>query len=194
MEKDPMDRNEMRGEINRLNYILNEKKKSTDETNFVKDLIKLELKIMAALASLKIIPRNESLNRAFNTEYKVLTEQSRITWENYLQNIPAYEHQLQKILTAEDDFPLDPDYLHNNLNKLLTNASDIRELYDDTINYIKKKAAEPEFNNIYNLTRDLVNHLLVAVKDIVELDEKFMETMNRNNVDYVEKYKLYDVD
>ena len=49
-------------------------------------------------------------------------------------------------------------------------------------------------NNIYNLTRDLVNHLLAAVKDIVELDEKFMETMNRNNIDYVEKYKLYDVD
>ena len=77
---------------------------------------------------------------------------------------------------------------------MLTNASDIRELYDDTINYIKKKAVEPEFNNIYNLTRDLVNHLLAAVKDIVELDEKFMEAMNRNNVDYVEKYKLYDVD
>ena len=61
--------------------------------------------------------------------------------------------------------------MHNNLNKLLTNASDIRELYDDTINYIKKKAVEPEFNNIYNLTRDLVNHLLAAVKDIVELDD-----------------------
>ena len=122
-----MDRNEMKEEINRLNEpealkfqkILNEKKKSTDETNFVKDLIKLELKIMAALAGLKVIPRNEAINKAFNTEYKVLTEQSRITWENYLQNIPAYEHQLQKILTAEDDFPLDPDYLHNNLNKLL---------------------------------------------------------------------------
>ena len=149
-----MNRNEMKEEINRLNYILNEKKKSTDETNFVKDLIKLELKIMAALASLKIIPRNEAINKAFNTEYKVLTEQSRTTWENYLQNIPAYEHQLQKILTAEDDFPLDPDYLHNNLNKLLTNASDIRELYDDTINYIKKKAVEPEFNNIYNFNNN----------------------------------------
>ena len=62
-----MDRNEMRGEINRLNYILNEKKKSTDETNFVKDLIKLELKIMAALASLKIIPRNEAINKAFDS-------------------------------------------------------------------------------------------------------------------------------
>lgn len=189
-----MDRNEMKKEINRLNYILNEKKKPAAETNFVKDFLKLEIKIKGALAGLKIIPRNEAINKALNTEYKVLTEQSRITWENYLQNIPAYEHQLQKILTAEDDFPLDPDYLHNNLNKLLTNASDIRELYDDTINYIKKKAAEPEFNNIYNLTRDLVNHLLAAVKDIVELDEKFMETMNRNNVDYVEKYKLYDVD
>ena len=60
--------------------------------------------------------------------------------------------------------------------------------------FLEFTAAEPEFNNIYNLTRDLVNHLLAAVKDIVELDEKFMETMNRNNVDYVEKYKLYDVD
>lgn len=177
-----------------MSNILNEKKKSTDETNFVKDFLKLEIKIKGALAGLKVIPRNEAINRAFNTEYKVLTEQSRITWENYLQNIPAYEHQLQKILTAEDDFPLDLGYLHNNLNKLLTNASDIRELYDDTINYIKKKAAEPEFNNIYSLTRDLVNHLLAAVKDIVELDEKFMETMNRNNIDYVEKYKLYDID
>lgn len=173
---------------------MNEKKKSTDETNFVKDLIKLELKTMAALASLKIIPRNEAINKAFNTEYKVLAEQSRTTWENYLQSIPAYEHQLQKILIAEDTFPLDLDYLHNNLNKLLTNASDIRELYDDTVSFIKKKATEPEFNNIYNLTRDLVNHLLAAVKDIVELDEKFIETMNRNNIDYVEKYKLYDVD
>lgn len=80
------------------------------------------------------------------------------------------------------------------MNKLLTNASDIRELYDDTINYIKKKVAEPKFNNIYDLTRDLINHLLAAVKDIVELDEKFIETMNRNSIDYVEKYKLYDVD
>ena len=175
-----------------MNYILNEKKKSTDETNFVKDFLKLEIKIRGALASLKIIPRNEAINKAFNTEHKVLTEQSRATWENYLQNIPAHEHQLQKIRTAEDDF--DADYLHNNLNKLLTNASDIRELYDDTINYVKKKATEPEFSNIYNLTKNLVNHLLATVKDIVELDERFMETMNRNNIDYIEKYKLYDVD
>lgn len=189
-----MNRDEMRGEVNRLNCILNEKKSSTAEINFVKDFLKLEIKIRGALASLKIIPRNEAIHKAFNTEYKVLTEQSRATWENYLQNIPAYEHQLQKIRTAEDDFYLDPDYLHNNLNKLLTNASDIRELYDDTINYIKKKATEPGFSNIYNLTKNLVNHLLATVKDIVELDEKFMETMNRLNVDYAEKYKLYDVD
>lgn len=73
-------------------------KKSTDETNFVKDFLKLEIKIKGALAGLKIIPRNEVINKAFNTEYKVLTEQSRITWENYLQNIPAYEYQLQKYL------------------------------------------------------------------------------------------------
>lgn len=173
---------------------MNEKKKSTDETNFVKDLIKLELKTMAALASLKIIPRNEAINKAFNTEYKVLTEQSRATWENYLQSIPTYEHQLQKILIAEDTFPLDSDYLHNNLNKLLTNVIDIRELYSDTGSFIKKKATEPEFSNIYNLTKDLVNHLLAAVKDTVELDKEFIETMSRNSIDYVEKYKLYDVD
>lgn len=79
-----------------MSNILNEKKKSTDETNFVKDFLKLEIKIKGALAGLKVIPRNEAINRAFNTEYKVLTEQSRITWESYLQNIPAYEHQLQK--------------------------------------------------------------------------------------------------
>ena len=189
-----MNRNEMREETNRLNYILNEKKNSTDETNFVKDFLKLEIKIRGALASLKIIPRNEALNRALKSNFEVLNEQSISTWENYLRNIPAYENTLQKIRTVEDDFPLDPNYLHNNLNRLLANASDIRELYDDTVDYIKKKATEPEFSNVYNLTRNLVNHLLATVKDIVELDEKFMETMNRLNIDYVEKYKLYDVD
>ena len=50
-----------------MSNILNEKKKSTDETNFVKDFLKLEIKIKGALAGLKIIPRNEAINRAFNT-------------------------------------------------------------------------------------------------------------------------------
>ena len=40
MKEDLMNRNEMREEINRLNNILNEKKKSTDETNFVKATIR----------------------------------------------------------------------------------------------------------------------------------------------------------
>lgn len=91
-----MNRNEMRGEINRLNCMLNEKKNSTAETNFVKDFLKLELKIMAALASLKIIPRNEALNRALKSNFEVLNEQSIATWENYLRNISAYENTLQK--------------------------------------------------------------------------------------------------
>lgn len=178
--------------MNRLNYILNEKKSSTTEANFVKDFLKLELKIMAALASLKIIPRNESLNRALKSNFEVLNEQSIATWENYLRNISAYENTLQKIITTENDF--DAEYLHNNLNKLLTNASDIRVLYNDTIGYIKRRRNEPEFEHAYIMTRDLVNNLLVAVRRLVELDEKFIETMNRNSIDYVEKYKLYDVD
>lgn len=187
-----MNRDDMRGEVNRLNCILNEKKNSTDETNFVKDLIKLELKTMAALASLKIIPRNESLNRAFKSNFEVLNEQSIATWENYLRNMSAYENALQKITITENDF--DADYLHNNLNKLLTNASDIRTLYNATIGYIKRRSNEPEFEHAYIVTRDLVNNLLIAVRRLVELDEKFMETMNSLNVDYVEEYKLYDVD
>lgn len=187
-----MNRNEMQGETNRLNYILNEKKKSTDETNFVKDFLKLELKIIAALASLKIIPRNEALNRAFKSNFEVLNEQSTVTWENYLRNITAYENTLQKIITTENDF--DAEYLHNNLNKLLTNASDIRVLYNNTIGYIKRRRNEPEFEHAYIVTRDLVNNLLVAVRRLVELDETFMGVVERNNIDYVEKYKLYDVD
>lgn len=187
-----MNRNEMRGETNRLNCILNEKKGSTSETNFVKDFLKLELKIMAALASLKIIPRNESLNRALKSNFEVLNEQSIATWENYLQNITAYENTLQKIITTENNF--DAEYLHNNLNKLLTNASDIRVLYNDTIGYIKRRRNEPEFEHAYIVTRDLVNNLLVAVRRLVELDETFIGVVERNSVDYVEKYKLYDVD
>lgn len=166
--------------------------KEIKKQNAVKDFIKLELKIMAALASLKIIPRNESLNRAFKSNFETLTEQSIATWENYLRNITAYENALQKIITTEIDF--DVEYLHNNLNKLLTNASDIRTLYNATIGYIKRRRNEPEFEHAYIVTRDLVNNLLVAVRRLVELDEVFMEIVERNNVDYVEKYKLYNVD
>ena len=81
---------------------MNEKKNSTDETNFVKDFLKLEIKIRGALASLKIIPRNEALNRALKSNFEVLNEQSISTWENYLRNITAYENTLQKIRTVED--------------------------------------------------------------------------------------------
>lgn len=160
--------------------------------NVIKDLIRLELKIKTALVSLKTIPRNESLNKAFKSSFKVLNEQSVANWENFLRNIPAYENALQKIIETEDDF--DIDYLHNNLNKLLTNASDIRELYNDTVAYIKRRSNEPEFENAYSMTKSLVNKLLAAVRDLVELDEAFVRVMERNNVDYIEKYKLYDVD
>lgn len=171
---------------------MNGKKKSTDKTNFVKDFLKLEIKIIGALASLKIVPRNEALNRALKSNFEVLNEQSIATWENYLRNISVYENTLQKIATTENDF--DAEYLHNNLNKLLTNASDIRVLYNDTIGYIKRGRNEPEFEHAYIVTRDLVNNLLVAVRRLVELDETFIGIVERNNIDYVEKYKLYDVD
>lgn len=172
------------------------KQRKTEEirksNNVIKDLIRLELKIKTSLVSLKTIPRNESLNKAFKSSFKVLNEQSVANWENFLRNIPAYENALQKIIETEDDF--DIDYLHNNLNKLLTNASDIRELYNDTVAYIKRRSNEPEFENAYSMTKSLVNKLLAAVRDLVELDEAFVRVMERNNVNYIEKYKLYDVD
>lgn len=93
---------------------------------------------------------------------------------------------------TEDDF--DADYLHNNLDKLLTTASDIRKLYDDAIVYIKRRSNEPEFENAYTMTKDLVNNLLAVVRNLVGLDDRSMATMERNQVDYVEKYKLQDVD
>lgn len=171
---------------------MNEKKKFTDKANFVKDFLKLEIKIIGALASLKIIPRNEALNRALKSNFEVLNEQSIATWENYLRNISVYENTLQKIATTENDF--DAEYLHNNLNKLLTNASDIKALYNDIIGYIKRRRNEPEFEHTYTVTRDLVNNLLVAVRRLIELDETFIGIVERNNIDYLEKYKLYDVD
>lgn len=182
----------IRNQINEIQYKLTEKKSSGTSKNIVKDLIKLELKIKASLVSLKVIPRNEAIKKALNRDLEVLNEQSAVNWESYLQNIPAYENALQKIAETENDF--DADYLHNNLDKLLTNASDIRKLYDDTIEYIKRRSNEPEFENVYTMTRDLVNNLLTAVRGLVELDERFMATMERNQVDYIEKYKLQNVD
>ena len=160
----------------------------------IKNFIKLEMLIKASLASLLTIPRNEAINKAFKKEYFVLNEQSEVTWENYMHNIPAYEKALQAFIMAEDNYMSNPEYLHNNMDKLLTVASDIRDLYDNTINYLKQKSKEPEFRNILVMTKTVVNNLLDAVISIVEVEERFKNNLDRKEINYIEKYKLHSVE
>ena len=159
----------------------------------IKNFIRLELKIKGALASIQAVPRNEALEKAFGEKIVPLQEQTASTWANYMHNIPAYENALQSFITAEENYYADPDYFHNNMGKMLAYASDIRDLYDDAVNYLKRKSAEPEFNNILVMTRNLVNTLLDVVINLVEIEEKFKANLDRMGIDYIEKYNLHEV-
>ena len=134
---------------------------------FTKKLMMLTFSLRADLNGLRVEPRNESLIKLLplgDETKKLLREQSISNWEGLVNHIPTYEKSLQDLANTEINFG--DEYLHNNLNKLLQNASDLRELYDQTISYLKKKGNP----GIIDHTKEIVNELLEIVRGIVEND------------------------
>ena len=164
--------------------------------DYIDKLLRLEIHLTADLAGLLTLPRNESLSKVLNLESakKLLQEQSIASWENYIKHIPAYERSLQAITNAEVDFSDDPNYLHNNMDKLLTCASDLRQFYDETLKYLNRKVDDAEVASTLALTKLLVNGLLGEVRKLVDLDQKFKVMLQSKGIDYIAKYKLSDVD
>lgn len=134
----------------------------TDQKEFFGKLTKLLIHVASELASLLVIPRNESLIKVCSSDdvRKMLQKQSDSALESFLKHVPFYEKSLDQVLAFDIASLNDFELLEKNRNLLTTSIKDIKNLYDENLLYLKKngqnqelkQAMEPMEKNVTRLT------------------------------------------
>ena len=116
-----------------------------------------------------------------------------ISINNIISWLRAYESALQSIANVDALYNDDPNYFHNHLDKLLSTTSDLRDGYDKAYMFLSKNLSNQQFRQIISLSKDVVNQYIDQVCELVELDDTFINQMERLNIDYKKKYSLIKI-
>lgn len=150
----------------------------TDEKEYIEKLSRILIHVGSELASLLVIPRNESLIKVCSSDdvRKMLQKQSDSALESFLKHIPFYEKTLEEVMTFDIASLNDFELLENNRNLLTTSIKDIKNLYDENLLHLKKNERNQELQRVMDSMEKIVTRLTEIVGKVVErsteLDKK----------------------
>lgn len=142
----------------------------TDQKEFFEKLTKLLIHVASELASLLVIPRNESLIKVCSSDdvRKMLQKQSDLALESFLKHVPFYEKSLDQVLAFDIASLNDFELLEKNRNLLTTSIKDIKNLYDENLSYLKKNGQNQEFQRVMEFLDKIVTRLAKIVGNVVK--------------------------
>lgn len=147
----------------------------TAQKEFFEKLTKLLIHVGSELASLLVIPRNESLIKVCNSDdvRKMLQKQSDSALESFLKHIPFYEKSLKEVLSFDVASLNDFELLDKNRNLLTTSIKDIKNLYDENLLHLKNYGQNQELQqSIEKIVTRLAEIVGKVVKRSTERDKK----------------------
>lgn len=147
----------------------------TDQKEFFEKLSRLLIHVGSELASLLVIPRNESLINVCNSDdvRKMLQKQSDSALESFFKHVPFYEKSLDKVLAFDIASLKDFELLDKNRNLLTTSIMEIKNLYDENLLHLKKNGQNQELQqSIEKIVTGMTEIVGKVVKRSTERDKK----------------------
>lgn len=142
----------------------------TDEKEYIEKLSRLLIHVGSELASLLVIPRNESLIKVCSSDdvRKMLQKQSDSAFESFLKHVPFYEKSLDEVLAFDIASLNDFELLEKNRNLLTTNIKDIKNIYDENLLHLKKIGQNQELQRAMEFLDKIVTRLAEIVWKVVK--------------------------
>lgn len=142
----------------------------TDEKEYIEKLSRLLIHIGAELASLLVIPRNESLIKVCTSDgvRKMLQKQSDTALESFFKHVPFYEKSLDEVITFDIASLNDFELLDKNGNLLTTSLKDIKKLYDENLLHLKNNEQNQKLKQAMEFLEKIVTGLTEIVGKVVE--------------------------
>lgn len=142
----------------------------TDEKEYIEKLTKLLIHVASELASLLVIPRNESLIKVCSSDdvRKMLQKQTDSAFDSFLKHVPFYEKSLDEVLTFDIASLNDFDFLEKNRNLLTTSIKDIKNLYDENLLHLKRNERNQELQRVMEFLEKIITRLAEIVGKVVE--------------------------
>lgn len=142
----------------------------TDQKEFFEKLTKLLIHVASELASLLVIPRNESLIKVCSSDdvRKMLQKQTDSAFDSFLKHIPFYEKSLEEVLTFDIASLNDFELLEKNRNLLTTSIKDIKNLYDENLLHLKRNERNQELQRVMEFLGKIITRLTEIVGKVVK--------------------------